>query len=74
MYMIPGYYTLQGCKKLNVKRLSVAEFKNLEKNKLLSKILRGKRFINRIVMKRKRVNCMNKVDFDDYYVKGICIL
>ena len=42
--MIPGVFTIQGCIRLNRKRLSLSHYKNAEKNKLQRKKLRGKKF------------------------------
>jgi hypothetical protein len=42
--MIPGYYTIEGCKYLNAKRLSMSAYKNNDKNKTQRKVLRGSNY------------------------------
>jgi hypothetical protein len=41
--IIPGAYTLKGCKNLNYKRLSRSKYRNIAKNKLRRKIICGKK-------------------------------
>ena len=41
--MVPGVYTLRGCKRINVKRLRYAEYKENIKNKARRQILRAKK-------------------------------
>ena len=40
--MIPGKYCLEGCRKINEKRLSASKYDNLETTKKCRKIRRGK--------------------------------
>ena len=42
MIVIPGKYTLNGCKKLNAKRLFNLAYKSTEKSKLRRRVIRGK--------------------------------
>ena len=40
--MIPGQYTVKGCKIINQKRLSNSSYKNIESSKKRRKVIRGK--------------------------------
>ena len=62
--MIPGKFTVTGCRNLNQKRLFRAEYKNDEKNKLRRKTLRGKRMNKNDKTKEKEGKLYESGGFD----------